>query len=509
MTQLTGLLTGTEQSDLFTAGLEIVDLQENTTEIGTTNATINALGGDDRIESKVSLAPASGVRLEAIGITGTTIDAGAGNDIVSAEGIASNFFDENFPRGPRFVGLGLGKGLVDSVVDGGSGNDTLSFIAKGAGDNRTSGRFPIPLPNSIGVENSTVRGGSGADKIIAAGDIGVQNSTIHSGAQQDEITISGEEAALKESKVSSGADNDKIVLSAASESATTVLETQVNSGAGDDIIDISSDADFFAESGRAGSRGVAVDRDSRIVGGAGNDSISIRSTATSNNPSGATAVSRSVVAGGAGDDSIVLSARRESVGGSATTAFDSTINGGEGDDTISFEASSTDAVGSLKAIRQSTVRGGVGNDTISFTIRGGASDELDNSGVESSQIYGGQGRDRITIAIEPSQAASADDQLKYDIADTLIFGGADDDTFDVGIGTGTLNGGTGSDTAVIDYFNAETMSINAIANGVQIVGTQTRSGTVGSWTQNIVDTENFQIGDTTYTAESLISTFAV
>ena len=52
MSQLTGLQTGTSQSDLFIGEINIVDLTDETSGAGIRQAIVNALSGDDDIQWK-------------------------------------------------------------------------------------------------------------------------------------------------------------------------------------------------------------------------------------------------------------------------------------------------------------------------------------------------------------------------------------------------------------------------------------------------------------------------
>jgi len=515
MPQLTGLLTGTSQSDLFTGSLEVVDLTANTTEVGIENATINALSGDDTIESIVTLTPGAGdLLLSATGILGTTINAGAGNDTVIGKGIGSRFFEGFGTRGPQFSGAGLGYGLRDSVVNGGTGNDTLTFVGEGEGfvsglSGETPSETPRETPRGVGIWNATVNGGSGADKITADGVVGGLSATVHGGAQQDEMTIQGDETALDQSLLGGGADDDTITVNATNAGRVqAVLNTQIRGGEGNDTIDILGEATPISARGLPASTSVAVEENSVINGGAGNDTISVRSETAATGGADATALKNATLAGGAGNDVLSITANASGFGGTAQAALDAKVNGGSGDDTMTFEAFATGSGVNVSAAENSTIRGGTGNDTLSFKIGGNTGSANGSAAIIDSRVYGNAGNDRFTVTVEEFSVASADRQPEYDIKDALIFGGAGDDTFDVGIGNATLNGGTGADMAILDYFNAETTSVAAIVNGVQLVGTQTRNGTEGSWTQRITGTESFQIGETTYTAESLVSTFA-
>lgn len=220
------------------------------------------------------------------------------------------------------------------------------------------------------------------------------------------------------------------------------------------------------------------------------------------------AVSGGTVKGGSGTDEITLNASGGGFGRvTAIAAFNADINAGNDDDRIELIASGSSQTVTAAGAQGSTIKGGNGNDTISFRISGNALNGRESAAIISSEVYGNGGNDTITATVEAGSSGSSS-FADYDIVDALVFGGSGDDTFDVGIGNGTLQGNSGTDTAILDYFNNDTMDVTAIAGGVRITGSQTRNGTEGTWSQDIVSTENYQVNGVLYTAESLVSTFA-
>ncbi len=525
MPQLTGLQTGTAQSDFFVGDLEIVDLSVSATEAGILNATISALGGADTIQGSVSLVPAvTGLTLSATGLSQSVVGAGAGDDTVLGTGVGSGFFEGFNIRGPRYSGTGIGYGLFNGSISGGSGQDTLNF--SGTGKN---GRTLV----GVGISSSRVDGGSGADSItltgLASGSsdngvsgtaTGVTQSTVSGGAQQDVIAItatagvsgfSGNSPAVvkgvEQSSISGDGDDDRIAIAATgrgtSSTVSAILKSQVKGGDGNDTLSLTSLSNEsitrnFSTTTLVSS--AAADDNSLVHGGAGNDVIVLSAEASGAN-SNTYGASDSQVKGGEGADTITLTAKSSSFG-TATIfgAFNAQVDGGAGNDVIELSVSTNSQRAIAAGANQSTIKGGSGDDSIVFKLSGITRSSVGSAGILNSKVYGDAGNDAIRVE---AAAPFAD----FDMVDSLIFGGDGDDTFDVGIGKGTIQGDAGNDTAILNYFNAETMDVVAIAGGIQISGSQTKSGTAGEWSQNILGTERFQVAETVYTAADLVAAF--
>ncbi len=137
--------------------------------------------------------------------------------------------------------------------------------------------------------------------------------------------------------------------------------------------------------------------------------------------------------------------------------------------------------------------GGDGDDSFYIEATGGFA-----VGVSESAIYGDKGHDYFAIS-----------GSTFAIKDALISGGDGNDTFDTGIGQGTVDGGIGdSDLIFLNFFNAQTMGIKELAsNGLLITGTQDNQGNAANWSQAIVNMEQFQVGSTVFTAAGDVVTF--
>jgi Ca2+-binding RTX toxin-like protein len=240
-----------------------------------------------------------------------TVSGGGDNDVIDTSG-------------------GTGGGLLfgdlgDDSIHAGGGNDTISG---GAGDDTI---------NDAGGSNSIDAGAGDDSVLVAAG-----SNTIHLGEGDNLLTVS----AGGNDTIDGGTGDDSVSLLTQAgkldslslgdgDNTVTVSGTTINvgvtTGAGNDLISISTTGEHTVTSGAGG--------DSIIVTGAGNDSISAGDGADTITVTGATT---SNVDAGAGNDVILGSANND------------TINGGAGDDAITGNAG------------KDILTGGTGKDTFNF-----------------------------------------------------------------------------------------------------------------------------------------------
>ena len=57
----------------------------------------------------------------------------------------------------------------------------------------------------------------------------------------------------------------------------------------------------------------------------------------------------------------------------------------------------------------------------------------------------------------------------------------------MGLGSGTILGGEGFDTAILDFFSFDTMTLETIEGGLRVSGSLDKSGQTRNWTQEIFD----------------------
>lgn len=530
MVQITGRQTGTPQNNTFAGELRTFDVEESSSQAGIINATINGLGGRDFVEGVSTLqatseAIAPGVELEANGISQSTISGDLDNDIVLATGIGVGSLSE--PTEQLSV-IATGRGLFRSATRGGNGEDEFVFIGSGIEGLSSTG---------IGLEDSSADGGGGADDITVEGfarsagnsaqtlltAIGTRNGVITGGGQDDDITIEAETDAFRATElnnrgsvvikaadasfISGDGGSDEIAISSqggvfSNADVAAVSSSEVRGGAGNDNLDIISslisgnEGDIFADTVTSS----AVEKGSLISGDAGADSLSITTFNTSSVFSTAYGVNDSQVEGGNGNDFITVNILDRTPNGEAFGLFNAEVDGGNDNDRIFIEAELNGSNASGAAASQSVVSGGSGNDDIAFIVGVESAEDVgDITGLSASEVYGNSGNDRILVSTEGP--------VDYNINDSLLFGGAGDDRFNVGIGNGKIVGGEGDDTAVLDYLETQPVAIAPITNGIRVSGTQTQLGTAGDWSQDILGVENYLVNGTAFTNESLVQTF--
>jgi hypothetical protein len=109
----------------------------------------------------------------------------------------------------------------------------------------------------------------------------------------------------------------------------------------------------------------------------------------------------------------------------------------------------------------------------------------------------------------------------FGIKDSVILGGDGQDTFNVGTGQGTVDGGSGDDRLIITHFqlgsdNKPTnVAVSTGAEGeVLISGTTDNLGNTSDidgssniWTQRIIGVEQFLVNGNTFTTSQFVSAF--
>lgn len=528
MPQLTGTLTGTPQSDLFAGEIQIVDITSNTSESGIFKATINDLNGldgtGDSYRGVVSLTASAAANLTSRGIDASTIrDDGLDDDSVTATATSIGFQNQGRATSYGVFGGSINTGgEIDSFLISGTSRSALRMKGVGVGFATIDGG---DRRDDIRITGSAIGGGAAGSSAVA---FGTEGAVIKGGGEavsKDTITIAAEaqngsndgEARANAIGVKGGwvlgeGDDDTIAVTAEASGTRGIArgasKANVWGGAGGDRVNLLATA---TGSARSGARSVAagIDNQTVVFGGDGADVMGISGNASSSGRSGAAAraygVRSSSFFGGDGNDAMFISATAEAERNArAYGVFKSTdVSAGEGDDFVVVTATTT-AQGSTAAygLYESKLFTGNGNDRIIVQGVTNTASGRGGYGAFKSEINAGAGNDSIKV--------EATARAAFDIQDAVIFGGDGDDTLDVGIGSGQLNGQGGTDVAILDYFNADTMTVTAFDGGVvRIAGTQTKSGANKAWQQDIFNVESFQVGDALYSAETLASTFGV
>ncbi|MBL4892713.1 MAG: hypothetical protein JKX91_13000 [Rhizobiaceae bacterium] len=148
---------------------------------------------------------------------------------------------------------------VSTYIDGGGGDDVINVASTAYGEQRVYGGAGDDTISLSG-RNARAYGGDGDDVIAVAGlYVGAKG-----GAGDDVISVSGEIV----SSVSGGEGDDTITVNG------KIVGT-VRGGAGDDVITVSSDNVSSRRWGAHGNFGFGGSFDPTIIGGEGNDTISV------------------------------------------------------------------------------------------------------------------------------------------------------------------------------------------------------------------------------------------
>ena len=487
---LTGLQKGSDQVDSFTALLNISSPDPTVSETTILNANIQALGGNDAIEGIISIQATQG-KADALAMSNSLIDAGEGNDRIYLKGDGTS-------QGENATGTGYG--VSNGSILGGGNNDIISISGNGKGTNNYSSK---ESGVGYGISHAFVDGGTGEDTISIAGSgigtgffgvgtgYGINSGSVVGGTDKDSISISG---------IGTGNGRE------AKGTGYGMIYASIEGGSGEDTIALTGTG--TADGRGAESFGYGLS-DGSVKGGDDKDTISITGIAISNGQlaanSRAYGLFKAKVEGGSGGDTISITgtaSRNTDVAQSDVIGYgmsQASIEGGSGGDTISITGTGTGGRGF--GAYWAPVSGGSEDDII--TIKGEGT--VLGIGVFQSSITGDDGKDEITTV-----------GTNFGIQDALIDGGAGDDTLNVGRGRGTVNGGGNDDlgdTLVIDYFShgekpADIKVSLGTSGSILISGQFDNVGNASSWSQTILNVEQFQVGSSLYSASSFINQFS-
>lgn len=337
--------------------------------------------------------------------------------------------------------------LADDVVNGGSGNDTASFV-NAFSDGSTTG-VTVDL-NTQGVGQNTVAAGvdtlSGIENLVGS----ALNDTL-TGDGNDNVFEGG----LGADVMDGGAGSDTASYAGATSGVTVNLGTAgaQATGAGSDTL-----SGFENLLGSAFADTLTGDANANTLsGGAGDDTL---------NPGANLVGAVDVLDGGAGSDTAsfaglagvtaTLAGATASIGTDtiATLVSIENLTGGSGNDSLTGDSNANVIEGGLG---DDVLDGGAGVDTVSY--RGATAVTVDLSAGTAT----GVGADTIT-GFENVRTGSGADS---------ITGDGNDNTFFEGGGADVYNGAAGSDT--VDY-SAATSSVAVNLNTVTAQNTGTFGG---------------------------------
>ncbi|MFW9261871.1 beta strand repeat-containing protein [Nostoc sp. CALU 546] len=320
------------------------NLDNNVSGFDNSNDVINGQGGDDILEGL------SGNDILRGGDGNNILNGGDGNDTLNG-GDGNNIL--NGGNGDDFLNFDSLSTLVTQTVDGGAGNDTLSFSYSSATTGITSTFNPTT--------NITVISSTADTTVFSYKNIEQLNIT---GTDYDDYLVGSN----GNDTLRSGNGNDTIDGGAGDDFLDISLSTGnhlLNGGNGNDSLQaLSYDYDEFGNfvSG-------SISGDNTLNGGAGNDYLDV-SGSTGNN----------LLNGGDGNDIL-----------NASGTGNNLLYGGDGNDILNasgtgnnllYGGDGNDSLIASGASGNNTVNGGNGDDT----LRGGSGDSI---------LIGGSGNDRL------------------------------------------------------------------------------------------------------------------
>jgi Ca2+-binding RTX toxin-like protein len=447
---------GTGSNTLLMSAAATVNLANGDQTTSDSTAVSNFQNVDaSALSSAVSLTGSSSANAITGGSGADTIDGGGGADVIAAG--AGN--DSVAYRG------------TESSIDGGTGTNTLildvtATVNLGSTD-ETSGDS-VNVTNFLNVDASalssavslmgsslanTITGGSGDDTIDGGGGADV----IHAGAGDDTVTYHG-----TETWIDGGVGSDSLVL--ASSGGITAVDFSVAAGADQTSGDGVSVTNFENLDASSMSSAMSVTGSSSantITTGSGNDTIDGGGGAD-------------VIHAGAGNDTVIYHGTETSIDGGAgintfVMASTATVNLGSADET----PSDTTNVTNFQNVDASGLSSGV-------FITGSSSANTMTGGSGDDTIDGAGGADIIN-------AGGGDDTVVYHGTETSINGGSGTNTLVLDAAT-TVNLGNadqtfGDSTNVSNFQNVDG---SALSSALTITGSSSNNTLIGGSGNDII-----------------------
>ena len=385
------IFLGTAGDDIFDGGdgSDTVDYRNAvagvTVNLGlTTSQAVGGGQGSDRFNSVENLT-GSAFADRLTGVTGSRVDGGAGDDILSSLNFGASLLGGAGADILLFDQLGLSiEGVSGAVLNGGSGIDTLDA---------RSAAYDIYVDYQYG---GTMRVG-GAFGPVGYGLLNVERFLTGSGDDYLELTN-----LTVSVNIQSGAGDDYV--------ATTYnASSTIDAGDGDDTVEAAANYYSVAHGG-AGDDEIRFNQNSDVFGDAGDD---LFSGLLSNPGTGAYAI----VDGGDGVDTLrILGSQHVNL----STGY--------------YNAESGSRLAQLTSIENVELR-------VGYSGGGGSATGNDGANVLVATSSDGQ------ITRVDLFGLGGDDILGGHFGNDLLEGGDGDDTLTGGLGNDTIRGGAGEDTA--------------------------------------------------------------
>jgi len=406
----------------------------------------------------------------------STITGGSGNDTLYGGTLADNILGGN---GNDTIYAGAGNDTIDSgsgtsTVDGAAGNDTIvggsgndSFEGGSGRDSLDGGAgndsFAVDTASDFEIATAaeTVIGGDGTDSIVYANGItmalAVSNLTAISGIEIIQF--------LGDTESASVTLTDAVFTANGTSTLTLDMDTMSTgdltvSASGLTAYNVVVDYDLTT----------AVNTDSNIVLGAGNDTVKIDADSLND---------AYTITGGAGTDTLTLTAATtaatQDLATSAITGFE-VITFGDAAGVYAFTTEDTNiSSGATLTISGGTLTtgtllvNGAAETTGKFNITGGSGADTFTGGSGADTLVGGVGADTITGGAGNDSidgGDGADSTLDGGDGNDTILGGAGADTLEGGSGIDSIDAGAGADIILVDA----TADFQSLTNVETIVG---------------------------------------
>lgn len=370
----------------------------------------------------------------------TLLDGGVGNDQLST------YYD-----------VGLVPDVSELAITfsqvGGLGNDRLNFWLYGSNESGTWLNAHVNLSGGDGVDDISLN---------FVGSWGVfQSSDISSGDGDDVISVTAygedrETLSTAAQNIDAGAGNDQVTIRTTG--GLFDVQNKVLGGGGNDTIV----ADAIAQEWNGSTDGWALNE---ISGGDGNDlirAVAHAVTAQEYEITGYNVISGDAgddmidanswgwnqLSGGIGNDVIIGTVEKDNYG---TEDVNNVLDGGDGDDVLVARANlvawPAEEVDDYLVTNRLT--GGAGNDTLRATI----SDDASDGGTALNILLAGAGNDSLTATMQAGTVGAnrlyghaGNDRLQsIGGSGNLLNGGPGRDILTAGAGTDSLAGGSGND----------------------------------------------------------------
>jgi len=372
---------------------------------GLINSTLNLANGNNTIlaqDGNHKITTGSGNDNITIGAGTSTISSGDGDDNVTITTTQNtNNYTINLGAGNDSVQLN-GNGGELARVSSSSGNDQININNIRSQITLSSGDNTVNLNNSqLSGDNNSISTGAGNDTIAVKSN---GSNTINVGNGTNQITLSGNSS----NTVTSGSGNDVIKSYAGS--------LTLNSGAGDDVLEITSNE--------------AQDKLTLNLGD-GNDTVKITATGAA-----------TTIANNYGDDSYDLTGTQVKL---SDTLGNMTL-------ALNNQQLTND---------MNTITTGTGNDNISISSNG--SNTINAGNGNNQIILSGNSKDNIT-------SGSGDDVILAGAGDDIINAGAGNDIIVGGTGNDVLNGSSGNDSYIFNKGDGADIIQDTSGNDVMKLG---------------------------------------